>query len=92
MEYSVEEKEKQREIGKQILLVDIIHQENDKELKGRFSALALTPNRLSEWFDMGIGEIELFVDTCASLDRRIRAEYAARYSVFCKRFLEKVAK
>ncbi len=67
---------KQREIGKQLLLVDIIHAENDKVMKGSFSRLS--SNDLVRWTSMTNEEVDHFIEVCSVLDPWNMAKAAAK--------------
>ena len=58
--------EKQREIGKQLMLVDIIHYENDSVMKGSFSSVS--KDELAKWASVEKEELGRLVNTCADLD------------------------
>ena len=58
--------EKQREIGKQLMLVDIIHCENDSVKKGAFSFVS--KDELAKWASMKKEELGRLVNACADLD------------------------
>ncbi len=61
-----EEIEKQRLIGKQLMIVDLIHAENDKAQKTGFSFV--TTDHLQKWSGMEESEVKKLVDTCAYMD------------------------
>ena len=58
--------EKQREIGKQLMLVDIIHYENERVMKGAF--FSVSKDELAKWASMEKEELGRLVNTCADLD------------------------
>ena len=58
--------EKQREIGKQLLIVDIIHYENDHVAKGGVSFVSR--DQMTGWTSMDEKELTKIGDTCARLD------------------------
>ena len=58
--------EKQRDIGKQLMLVDIIHCENDSARKGAFSFVS--KDELAKWASMEKEELGRLINTCADLD------------------------
>ena len=59
--------EKQRKIGKILLIIDIIHYENDRAAKSGFSFVDM--DRMSGWTSMTTEELGNIRDACASLDR-----------------------
>ena len=59
--------EKQRKIGKMLLIVDIIHYENDRAVKSGFSFVDM--DRMSGWTSLTTEELGNIRDACASLDR-----------------------
>lgn len=61
-----EEIEKQREIGKQLFLVNILHYENDHVRKGGFSFLSR--DDLAAWASMSREELDRFIEVCGTLD------------------------
>lgn len=61
-----EEIEKQRLIGKQLMIVDLIHIENDKVHKTGFSFV--TTENLQKWSGMEESEVKKLVDTCTYMD------------------------
>lgn len=61
-----EEIEKQRLIGKQLMIVDLIHIENDKAHKTGFSFV--TTENLQKWSGMEESEVKKLVDTCEYMD------------------------
>ncbi|MBR0147718.1 MAG: hypothetical protein IJM23_00825 [Lachnospiraceae bacterium] len=70
--------EKQREIGKQLFLVNILHHENDKVANGGYSTLSR--ERIAAWASMTKDEIDDFIDACSVLDpHNISSEVAERY-------------
>ena len=66
---------KQREIGKRLFLVNIIHHENDKVRKGGYSFQSR--DDLAAWASMTEDEIDHFVDVCSALDPYSMAVEAA---------------
>lgn len=58
--------DKQREIGKQLFLVDIIHDEYDKARKGRYDYLSI--DRLAAWASMTDDELTAFIKICDNLE------------------------
>ena len=54
-----EEIEKQREIGKQLFLVNILHYENDRARKGGYSFLSR--DKLAAWASMTKEELDRFM-------------------------------
>ena len=71
-----EEMEKQREIGKQILMARIIHCENEHAYRTGISHTSLED--IAMWTSKTKEEVEDFVDICAALDPFMMADYAAR--------------
>lgn len=71
-----EEIEKQREIGKQLLLVNILHYENDRARKGGYSFLSR--DNLAAWASMTKEELDRFIDVCGALDPYNMAAEAAK--------------
>ena len=71
-----EEIEKQREIGKQLFLVNILHYENDRALKGGYSFLSR--DKLAAWASMTKEELDRFIDVCGALDPYNMAVEAAK--------------
>ncbi len=63
---TTQEIEKQREIGKLLLLVEIIHQENDRVANGGISFFSR--EKLANWSSMKEEEVEKLIDVCESLD------------------------
>lgn len=61
-----EEIEKQREIGKQLFLVKILHYENDRVRNGGCSFLSI--DNLAAWASMTKEELDSFIDVCRALD------------------------
>lgn len=57
---------KQREIGKQLFLIDIIHHENNKARNGGFSTLSR--DDLAKWASMTNNELDRFIGLCSALD------------------------
>lgn len=58
--------QKQREIGKQLLIVDILHYENDRARKGKFAFLS--KDKLAAWTSMKEEELDIFINVCGCLD------------------------
>ncbi len=71
-----EEIEKQREIGKQLFLVNILHYENDRARKGGYSFLSR--DNLAAWASMTKEELDRFIDVCGALDPYNMAAEAAK--------------
>ena len=71
-----EEISKQREIGKQLFLVNILHYENDRALKGGYSFLSR--DNLAAWASMTKEELDRFIDVCGALDPYNMAAEAAK--------------
>ncbi len=65
----------QREIGKQLFLINILHYENDRARKGGYSFLSR--DRLAAWASMTKEELDSFIDVCGSLDPYNMATEAA---------------
>ncbi len=61
-----EEMEKQRLIGKQLMIVDLIHEENNKVSKTGFSFV--TMDHLQKWSGMEEDEVKKLANTCAYMD------------------------
>ncbi|SCX09433.1 hypothetical protein SAMN02910339_01339 [Lachnospiraceae bacterium YSD2013] len=57
---------KEREIGKQLLLVNILQTENEKVRRGGFSTI--TADRIAKWADISIEDVRRMVDACGLLD------------------------
>lgn len=57
---------RQREIGKQLFLVNILHSENDRVRKGGYSFI--DRDELADWASISIDELNRFIDICACLD------------------------
>ena len=70
-----EEMDIQREIGKQLFLINILHYENDRARKGGYSFLSR--DRLAAWASMTKEELDSFIDVCGSLDPYNMATEAA---------------
>ena len=70
------ETEKQREIGRQIFMVNILHTENDNARK-RIPP-CVTRVDLAAWAEMSAEELDRFIEACRVLDPRNRATAAAR--------------
>ena len=68
--------EKQREIGKQLFLVNILHYENDRVRKGAYSFLSR--DDLAAWASMTKEELDSFIDVCGALDPYNMASAAAK--------------
>ena len=66
---------KQRDVGKQLLLVNIIHSENDRALEGGCSFLST--DDLAKWASMTKYELDNFINVCAALDPYCMARDAA---------------
>ncbi len=73
--------EKQREIGKQLFLLNILHCENDKALKTGWSFLSR--DKVASWASMTKEEVDHFIDLCAMLDPYNLDAEAAR--IICER-------
>ena len=58
---------RQREIGKQLLLISIIHHENDHAAKCGYSFVLR--DQLAAWTSMRDEDLDRFLNTCACLDR-----------------------
>ena len=71
-----EEIDIQREIGKQLFLVNILHYENDRARKSGFSFLSR--NTLAAWASMTEEELDSFIDVCGALDPDKMAAEAAK--------------
>ena len=71
-----EEIQKQREIGNQLFLVNILHYENDRVRKGGFSFLSR--DKLAAWASMTEEELDSFINVCGALYPHNMAEEAAR--------------
>ena len=56
---------KEREIGKQQLIVNILKVENEKVRRGGFSTL--TADRIAKWADISIEDVRRMVDACGLL-------------------------
>ncbi len=67
--------ERQRKIGKQLMLVNIIHVENDKVIHGYFSFLSR--DSLAEWASLSSEEMDTFFYICRTLDPYERLTSAA---------------
>jgi len=61
-----EEIGKQRLIGKQLMIVDLLHEENDKGSRTGFSFV--TTDHLHKWSGMEEDEVKKLVNTCAYMD------------------------
>ena len=61
-----EELIKQREIGQQIIIIRIVHDENDKALRGSFSFL--DRSEIAKWMRKSEEELEYFLNDIAALD------------------------
>ena len=61
-----EELIRQREIGQQIIIIRIIHDENDKVSRGGFSFL--DRSEIAKWAKKSEEELEYFLDDIAVLD------------------------
>ncbi|MBE5872528.1 MAG: hypothetical protein E7294_14990 [Lachnospiraceae bacterium] len=68
--------EKQRRIGKQLLLVDIIHYENDTAARTGFSFV--TRDHMTAWTSMEKEELDQFIYACSRLDPFSMAANGAR--------------
>ncbi len=58
--------EKQRLIGKQLMIVDLIHEENDRASRTGFSFVSR--DKLGKWARMEKDEIAKIIDTCSYMD------------------------
>ena len=67
---------RQRKIGKQLMLVEIIHQEKEKVQRGGISFV--DRGRLASWAAMTKEEIDDFVDVYSSLDPFEMAQNVAK--------------
>ena len=67
---------KQREIGKQLFLINILHHENDKARKGGYSFLSR--DNVATWASMTKDELDHFIDVCSALDPYNMAAEAAK--------------
>lgn len=66
----------QREIGKQLFLVNILHYENDRVQEGGYSFLSR--DTLAAWASMTKDELDHFIDACSALDPFNMAAEAAK--------------
>ncbi len=71
-----EDNKKQREIGKQLFLVNILHYENVKARRGGYSFLS--KEKLAAWASMTQDELDHFIDACSALDPYNMASEAAK--------------
>ncbi len=77
------EVDKQRLIGKQLVLVDIIHEENDRALRGGVFYPEI--DDFARWASVDKDEMEAFINVCASLDKLKLCECAAKkYAYDCR--------
>ena len=60
-------KQEERLIGKQLMIVNMIHVENEIDRNGGFSFVS--PDQISEWSSLDVQKIYEILDSCASLDR-----------------------
>lgn len=83
-----EDMAKQRNIGKQLLLINILQEENDRARKGGYSFLSM--DRLALWAEMTNEELDQFVNVCATLDPySMSSEAAKKFSYYGDEDIEK---